>query len=486
LLILLLQYSESFTQNFTIHIILSSQFSSRTFLKFKNILNNCTAKTTISKTKKTFLYNFNFKQNLIDNGIYSDKYKFPNSRNSLRSNNYNEIFERLKKSRLSLLLFQLFDKKFRIFKQINSRVLNKNAVIDDVFSVIQNTVCIFFAKNLAFANLELLTHDNFVDVKSDFYNEARSVQIDLRIRQELELYIVSIIQKQTPALLNFFIETKNFDKSATVIKRQACFDDVLKVRNIYRLRLFETNSRLVYDNNAYTIISIYYNEIFKLYTIYNIQVSDIEVSSEYYITQFNIFVITDTAERFREEITAFRNAKNWTKKQKDRIIVTANNSVIKSSRDTFNLKLSIYSMQSIIEPNTLESEISVDELFQNVNKVFSFLYKRLKRKLQKRVSKSDLKYRFKKSSSETNCRFRSRNRLLQKSLKTTRNWVQEKKKKRDSYSTSIFKAKSDGFTQYSNLQCAISESESNNRNSDGTQVCAQVFYVSSSRRCYRK
>lgn len=78
-------------------------------------------------------------------------------------------------------------------------------------------------------------------------------------------------------------------------------------------------------------------------------------------------------------------------------------------------------MQSIIEPNTLESEISVDELFQNVNKVFSFLYKRLKRKLQKRVSKSDLKYRFKKSSSETNCRFRSRNRLLQKSLKTTRN-----------------------------------------------------------------
>lgn len=65
----------------------------------------------------------------------------------------------------------------------------------DVFLVIQGTIYIFFAKNLAFANLELLTHDNFVDAKSNFYNEARLAQINLRIREELESYVVSITQR---------------------------------------------------------------------------------------------------------------------------------------------------------------------------------------------------------------------------------------------------------------------------------------------------
>ncbi len=290
-----------------------------------------------------------------------------------------------------------------------------------MFPVIQDTACIFFAKNFVFANLELLTHGNFVDAKSDFYNGACSAQIDLQIREELELYVVPTTQRQMSALFNFFIETKSFDENAAVIKQQACFDSVLEVCNIYRLQLFEANSCLVYNNNnAYIIISIYYNRTLKLYTIYNIQASDIEVSSEYYITQLNIFVITGTAERFREKVTVFRNARDWTKKQRDRVIVTANNSIIRLSKDTFNLELSIYSMQSTIESNTLESEISADKLFQNVDKAFSLLYKYLKKELQKRISKFDLKCRFKKSSSEANCRSCSRNRLLQKSLKATR------------------------------------------------------------------
>ena len=111
------------------------------------------------------------------------------------------------------------DKIFDIFVQINSQVLNKNAVISNVFSVIQSTVRILFVKNLIFGNLESLTYSNLIDIKSDFYNRAYSAQIDLRIREKLELYIISAIQKQIPALLNIFIKTKNLDKSATVVKR---------------------------------------------------------------------------------------------------------------------------------------------------------------------------------------------------------------------------------------------------------------------------
>jgi hypothetical protein len=62
------------------------------------------------------------------------------------------------------------------------------------------------------------------------------------------------------------------------------------------------------------------------------------------MTQLNTFVIIDTIRRFRVEVIAFRNARDWAKKQRDKIIVIANDSVIKSSRDTFNLELSIYIM----------------------------------------------------------------------------------------------------------------------------------------------
>lgn len=129
-----------------------------------------------------------------------------------------------------------------------------------------------------------MTHDNFVDVKLNFYNEARLAQINLRIRQELELYVILITQGQTLALLNFFIETKSPNESAIVVKRQACFDDAIGVRDVYKLRSFEANSCLVYDNNAYIIISIYHDETLKLYTIHNTQASNGEDSSKYYIT----------------------------------------------------------------------------------------------------------------------------------------------------------------------------------------------------------
>jgi hypothetical protein len=167
----------------------------------------------------------------------------------------------------------------------NSRALNENAVMNNVFPVIQNTACILFAKNLMFENLESLTHGNLIDVKLDFYDEARSAQIDLQIREELESYVTSITQRQVSALLNFFTETKNFNESAIVIKRQACFNDALNACDIHKLRSFEANSTLAYDNNAYIIISTYNDETLKMYTIYLTQAFNVKDSLEYHMIQ---------------------------------------------------------------------------------------------------------------------------------------------------------------------------------------------------------
>lgn len=143
--------------------------------------------------------------------------------------------------------------------RINSRVLNENAIINDVFLVIQSIARILFAKNLIFDNLESLTHDNLIDVKFDFYNKLRFAQIDLRIREELELYILLITQEQILTLFNIFTKTKNFDKNAIMIKRQVYFNNALNARDIYKLRSFKTNYTLIYNDKVYIIILIYYD-----------------------------------------------------------------------------------------------------------------------------------------------------------------------------------------------------------------------------------
>ncbi len=78
------------------------------------------------------------------------------------------------------------------------------------------------------------------------------------------------------------------------------------------MQLFETNSCLVYNNNVYTIIF----------------------------------------------------ARDWTKKQRDRVITTANNSVIRLSKNISNLELSIYSIQFTISDrhlSTINSESLINK-----------------------------------------------------------------------------------------------------------------------------
>ena len=88
----------------------------------------------------------------------------------------------------------------------------------------------------------------------------------MRIREELESYITLATQGQALTLPNFFIEAKSPNESTIVVKRQACFDDALSARDVHELRLLEASPTLAYDNNAYTITSIYYDGQLKMYT----------------------------------------------------------------------------------------------------------------------------------------------------------------------------------------------------------------------------
>jgi len=415
LLISFFQYREPPTANSTAHVMPSKQSSSRTQSGSRNTLGDSTARTTTSKTKKTSPYDPNFEQNLIDNSIYPDDYDFPDGRDPSRPNNENEILDKLGQPRASLSPSQFPEKEFRSFKQKNSRALNEDAVMSDVFPIIQGNARILSAKNLVFGNLEPLTHGNLVDAKPDFYDGTRPAQIDLRIREELGSYITPATQGQAPALPNFFTEAKGPDGSAAVAKRQACFDGALGACGVHKLRSYEANPTLAYDNNAYTITSTYHDGTLKLYTVHPTQSTNPKNSPEYHMTQLRSFAMTDAAERFREAASAFRNARDWAKTQRDELIAAANGRVMDMPRETSTLEPSLHSMsQSTIEMVALESETSADELSQDVSRGSSLANKRRKREPEKHSSNPDLRIRPKKTYSGANSRSRSRGRLSQR------------------------------------------------------------------------
>ena len=410
LLISSFKYPEPFISNSTARVMPSQPSSSRTQSKSRNTLGNSTAKTTTSKTRKTSPYDPNFEQYLIDNKIYPSHYDFPDDRVPPKPNNWKDINERLKEPRLSLSPSRFPDEAFDQFVRTNSRALNEDAVMSDVFPAIQGTAGIASAKNLAFGNFKPLTHGYLVDAKPDFYDGARPAQIALQIREELGSYIIPATQGQAPALPTLFAEVKGPDGNGAVAKRQACHNGVLGERGVREFMAFGMDdSETVYDNNAYTITWTYQSATgtLQVYTIHQTQPTDPTDPPEYHMTQLNSFAITGTIERFREGVGAFRNSRDWAKEQRDGLIAAANRRVMSIPKETSTLEPSSQSVsQSTVEPDTPESETSADELSQDVGPSSSLSRKRLKRKSKRSSNK--------KNQSRANSRSHSRGRLLQK------------------------------------------------------------------------
>lgn len=376
------QFPEAATPNSSAHIMPSNQSGSKAQSKSKNTLSDSTSETKTSKAKGS-PYDRNCEQNLIDNGIYPPNYHFPDGRATPKPNNENEILARLGQPRPSLSPSQFSEKAFRSFQQKNARALNDDAVMIDVFPVIQGNAQIPSAKNIVFGNLDRLTPGNLVDAKPDFYDGACPTQIHRQIRKELGSYITPSPQQQAPALPNFFTEVRGPDGSAAVAITQACYDGALGARAIHKLQSLRQEP--ICDNNAYTITSIYYDGTLKIYTIHSTQATDLEDSHEYYMTQLGAFSTTDTnPETFRRGAGAFRNARDWAKEQRDRLIAAANSRVTDMPKEESTLESSSCSMsQSTTEPVVLESEKSADELSQDMGRYSRPSNKRLKREPEK-------------------------------------------------------------------------------------------------------
>jgi hypothetical protein len=137
--------------------------------------------------------------------------------------------------------------------------------------------------DIPFNNLAPLTVGELTAAKPDLYEGARPEQLDRRVRNELSSYIIPSKQDNLPLVPNFFLEAKGPDGTAAVARRQACYSGALGARGMHSLHSYREDEP-VYDNNAYTMTSIYSDGQLKMYTSHLIRPTSPGGQPEYCMT----------------------------------------------------------------------------------------------------------------------------------------------------------------------------------------------------------
>ncbi|EDN10698.1 predicted protein [Histoplasma mississippiense (nom. inval.)] len=280
-----------------------------------------------TKSTSTTPYNRNFQQNLIDHGVYPDGYEYPDGQIPAMPNNWEEINVTLARPRPSLSPSKFSDEHFRKFKRADTHASKEQPVTTSVIPIIEGDVddpkCA--GGGYPLGNLAPLTDGTLAQAKPDHLYGARPEQLNRQIRNELRDYIIPSTQDDLPIVPNFFLEAKGPDGSLAVATRQACYDGALGARGIHALQSFQQDgSRSPYDNNAYTLTSIYHGGTLKLYTTHLTEPNGPGHRPEYSMTQLNTWGMTGNLETFRQGACAYRNGRDWAKEKRDEFIRTAN------------------------------------------------------------------------------------------------------------------------------------------------------------------
>ncbi|KAI9809339.1 MAG: hypothetical protein M1825_002631 [Sarcosagium campestre] len=303
----------------------SSQPSSQARNRGSNSTISTNPTTITTTTQRSGPYSRNFQQNLTDHGVYPNRYEYPDGRLPSQPDNWEEIQQRMTQARPSLSLSQFSDGKFRKFEREDAHAAKEMQVMDSVIPIIEGNVgdarCV--VGGIPFTNLDHLTDGTLAAGKPDRYYGARPEQLSRQVREELSGRIVPSTHKDLPIAPNFFLVVKGPNGTTAVARNQATYDGALGARGMHSLHSYAQKGP-VYDNNAYTISSIYNDGTLKMYTSHPSQPARAGDNPEYYMTQLRSFSMTDTADTFRQGATAYRNLRDWTKEQRDLAIERAN------------------------------------------------------------------------------------------------------------------------------------------------------------------
>ncbi|KAI9752493.1 MAG: hypothetical protein M4579_005617 [Chaenotheca gracillima] len=278
-----------------------------------------------ARSRSTGPYNRNFQQILIDAGFYPSGYETPNGRVPAIPDNWDEINRRLKYRRPSLCSPNFSQEDFDRFVREDCGAAKEKQVSTSVIPIIGGNAgdpkCV--SGGVPFANLDHLPDGTVVPGNPDIYYGARPEELDRRVRYELSGQIIPTTQEDLPIAPNFFLAVKGPEGIYAVAGRQACYDGALGARGMHSLQSFG-QEKLIFDNNAYTISSIYYAGTLRMFTSHPSRPTSPRGRPEYCMKQLNAWAMTGNVETFREGAAAYRNARDWAKEQRSDAIRGAN------------------------------------------------------------------------------------------------------------------------------------------------------------------
>lgn len=296
--------------------------SSRSFASLSRRTLSTKATIISSKAKRSSAYDRDFEQKLVDNNVYPEGFEHAD-RTTPEPNNLDGIIQGLSNPRASLSPSLFPAAAFKDFKQVNSRVISKGNVMAKILPKILGNADIPSKDNLVFSNLDLITNKTTVNAMPDLFDGSHSKDLNKIVRQDLSKMIIPITYGMAPVAPNFFLEVKAPRGAADVAKRQACLDGAIGARGMLSLQNYGEDGP-VYDGNAHTYSSTYYNGLLQLYAHHVTGPTNEGEQPEYHMTQLRTFGMTDTRETFIAGATAFRNARDLARQQRDTFIQEAN------------------------------------------------------------------------------------------------------------------------------------------------------------------
>jgi hypothetical protein len=278
--------------------------------KRSSALNSNTKPTTFSSKDAAF------EQELIDNGVYPPGY------DDIEPGNLEEISERLGQPRASLSPSKFSREDFLQFRRRNNEAMTEAEAVSQVLPLIIDKTDIPSGYNQVFHNLKPLS-DYISNAQPDYSNGSDPAEIHLRVRNDLEEYIIPSSQRHRHALPNFFAEAKGPDGNASEAKRQITQDLAVGARGMHMMQSYGLDEP-AFDGKAHTFGSTYHSGYLQLYAMHATKPGDADGKPEYHTTKVRGFDLTDNLNTHRQGIAAFRNLQDLAKERRDEFIAGAN------------------------------------------------------------------------------------------------------------------------------------------------------------------
>ncbi|KAK5993306.1 hypothetical protein PT974_06735 [Cladobotryum mycophilum] len=212
---------------------------------------------------------------------------------------------------------------FERFKRNNAPGTSGGVIMRRVISVIEGDTEIPNSGQVKFSQLYSMTGKTTVTATPDYFDGAWQQQIHIRVKDDLGEFIIPTGYSVNPIAPNFFLEVKGRGGDWIVGVRQACYDGAHGARAMQVLQSY-AESKVIYDGNAYAYSCVYMEGKLNLYA-HHITASEAEGDLQgYHMTELKTILMTTDYEDFVKGVSAFRNLRNFAKKQRDALIEKAN------------------------------------------------------------------------------------------------------------------------------------------------------------------